>query len=223
MKYNEIEDAGKLRWQFTHSACMHCADPACLKACSTAGAIIQRANGTVDFDSDKCIGCGYCASACPFDIPKISAKDNKAYKCTLCSDRTAVGLEPSCVKTCTTGALRYGTREDMLFYAEKRVEELKARGYKNAGLYNPEGVGGTAMMMIFHDINDPESYYMPKDPQVPMATEIRQDWLKPLGTAGLIATAAFALMHRITVGRNIVEEDQPGYIDAAAEKEEDSK
>ncbi|MDN5370693.1 MAG: formate dehydrogenase iron-sulfur subunit [Shewanella sp.] len=223
MKYNEIEDAGKLRWQFTHSACMHCADPACLKACSTAGAIIQRANGTVDFDSDKCIGCGYCASACPFDIPKISAKDNKAYKCTLCSDRTAVGLEPSCVKTCTTGALRYGTREDMLFYAEKRVEELKARGYKNAGLYNPEGVGGTAMMMIFHDINDPESYYMPKDPQVPMATEIRQDWLKPLGTAGLIATAAFALMHRITVGRNIVEEDQPGYIDAAVEKEEDSK
>jgi len=36
----------------------------------------------------------------------------------------------------------------------------------------------------------------------------------------LLATAAFALMHRIAVGRNIVEEDQPGYIDAGATEEE---
>lgn len=116
------------------------------------------------------------------------------------------------MKTCTVGALRYGTREDMLFYAEKRVQQLKERGYHNAGLYNPEGVGGTHYMMILHDINKAETYGMPKDPQIPAATEIRQDWLKPLGTAGLLATAAFALMHRVTVGRNIVEEDQPGYV-----------
>lgn len=209
MQYHEVVDDNKLRWQFTHTACMHCADPACLKACSTAGAIVQHANGTVDFDSDKCIGCGYCASACPFNVPKVSAKDNKAYKCTLCSDRLAVGLEPSCVKTCTTGALRFGTREDMLFYAEKRVAQLKERGYANAGLYNPEGVGGSHYMMILHNINKPETYGMPIEPRVPIATEIRQDWLKPLGAAGLLATAGIALLHRITVGRNIVEEDQP--------------
>ena len=221
MKYNEVEADGKLHWQFTHSACMHCADPACLKACSTSGAIVQHANGTVDFDSDKCVGCGYCASACPFDIPKINPVDNKAYKCTLCSDRTAVGLEPSCVKTCTTGALRFGTREDMLFYAEKRVAELKDRGFTNAGIYNPEGVGGTGMVMILRDINDPESYDMPKDPQIKASTELWQDVLKPLGTAGILATAGVALLHRITVGRNIVEEDQPGY--RAEDHEEDSK
>lgn len=223
MQYHEVVDDNKLRWQFTHTACMHCADPACLKACSTAGAIVQHANGTVDFDSDKCIGCGYCASACPFNVPKVSAKDNKAYKCTLCSDRLAVGLEPSCVKTCTTGALRFGTREDMLFYAEKRVAQLKERGYANAGLYNPEGVGGSHYMMILHNINKPETYGMPIEPRVPIATEIRQDWLKPLGAAGLLATAGIALLHRITVGRNIVEEDQPGYAEPVIEAEEEKQ
>ncbi len=223
MQYHEVVDDNQLRWQFTHTACMHCADPACLKACSTAGAIVQHANGTVDFDSDKCIGCGYCASACPFNVPKVSAKDNKAYKCTLCSDRLAVGLEPSCVKTCTTGALRFGTREDMLFYAEKRVAQLKERGYANAGLYNPEGVGGSHYMMILHNINKPETYGMPIEPRVPIATEIRQDWLKPLGAAGLLATAGIALLHRITVGRNIVEEDQPGYAEPVTEAEEEKQ
>ncbi|MBO2563902.1 formate dehydrogenase subunit beta [Shewanella algae] len=223
MQYHEVVDDNQLRWQFTHTACMHCADPACLKACSTAGAIVQHANGTVDFDSDKCIGCGYCASACPFNVPKVSAKDNKAYKCTLCSDRLAVGLEPSCVKTCTTGALRFGTREDMLFYAEKRVAQLKERGYANAGLYNPEGVGGSHYMMILHNINKPETYGMPIEPRVPVATEIRQDWLKPLGAAGLLATAGIALLHRITVGRNIVEEDQPGYAEPVTEAEEEKQ
>ncbi|MCA0948649.1 formate dehydrogenase subunit beta [Shewanella chilikensis] len=229
MEYNEVMDErNKLRWQFTHSACMHCADPACLKACSTAGAIVQHANGVVDFDSDKCVGCGYCASACPFDIPKIDPKDNKAYKCTMCSDRLAVGLEPSCVKTCTTGALRFGTREDMLFYADKRVAELKERGFAKAGLYNPEGVGGTAMMMILHDVTQPESYNMPEDPQIPLSVTLWQDWVKPLGTVGILATAAVACLHKITVGRNIVEEDQPGYQppeedQQAAQKEEDGK
>jgi len=36
MQYHEVMDNNKLRWQFTHTACMHCADPACLKACSTS-------------------------------------------------------------------------------------------------------------------------------------------------------------------------------------------
>jgi hypothetical protein len=82
----------------------------------------------------------------------------------------------------------------MLFYAEKRVAQLKERGYANAGLYNPEGVGGSHYMMILHNINKPETYGMPIEPRVPVATEIRQDWLKPLGAAGLLATAGIALL-----------------------------
>ncbi len=85
---------------------MHCEDPGCLKACPSPGAIVQYANGIVDFHEENCIGCGYCVTGCPFDIPRISKKDNKAYKCTLCSDRVAVGLEPACIKACPTGRPR---------------------------------------------------------------------------------------------------------------------
>ena len=71
---------------------MHCEDPGCLKACPAPGAIVQYANGIVDFISENCIGCGYCVKGCPFNIPRISKVDHKSYKCTLCSDRVEVGL-----------------------------------------------------------------------------------------------------------------------------------
>ena len=92
---------------------MHCEDPGCLKACPAPGAIVQYANGIVDFVSDNCIGCGYCVKGCPFDIPRISPEDHKSYKCTLCSDRVGVGLEPACVKACPTGAIMFGSKTDM--------------------------------------------------------------------------------------------------------------
>ena len=51
---------------------MHCDDPGCLKACPAPGAIVQYANGIVDFHQENCIGCGYCVTGCPFNIPRIS-------------------------------------------------------------------------------------------------------------------------------------------------------
>lgn len=210
IKFNEfVDDNKKLRWQFTHSACMHCEDPACLTACSTKGAIVQKSNGTVELNHDKCVGCGYCVSACPFGTISLNPKDSKVYKCTMCADRVQAGQEPACVKTCTTGALKFGTREDMLFIAEKRVAQLKERGYANAGLYNPKGVSGTGMVMVLHDINKPESYGLPADPKTSLPTTLWQDVVKPLGTAGILGAVAVACVHRITVGRNIVEEDDP--------------
>ncbi len=92
MRFSEVEvEQGKLEWLIRKDGCMHCADPGCLKACPAPGAIVQYTNGIVDFHEENCIGCGYCITGCPFNIPRISKKDNKAYKCTLCSDRVAVG------------------------------------------------------------------------------------------------------------------------------------
>jgi formate dehydrogenase iron-sulfur subunit len=117
MRFFEVEpQAGNLEWLIRKDGCMHCDDPGCLKACPAPGAIVKYSNGIVDFMSENCIGCGYCVTGCPFNVPRISAKDNKAYKCTLCSDRVAVGLEPACVKTCPTGAIGFGTKEDMVAY-----------------------------------------------------------------------------------------------------------
>ncbi len=82
---------------------------------------MQYANGIVDFQQENCIGCGYCLTGCPFNIPRFSEKDNKAYKCTLCSDRVAVGLEPACIKTCPTQALTFGSKADMKDLADERL------------------------------------------------------------------------------------------------------
>jgi formate dehydrogenase iron-sulfur subunit len=129
-----------LEWLIRKDGCMHCADPGCLKACPAPGAIVQYSNGIVDFIHENCIGCGYCVKGCPFNIPRISKVDNKAYKCTLCSDRVAVGQGPACQKACPTQAIVFGTKEEMKNWADGRIEDLKSRGYKNAGLYDPPGV-----------------------------------------------------------------------------------
>ena len=114
MRFSEYENpAGDLEWLIRKDGCMHCEDPGCLKACPSPGAIVQYTNGIVDFHEENCIGCGYCVTGCPFNVPRISKQDHRAYKCTLCSDRVAVGLEPACVKTCPTGAIMFGTKEDM--------------------------------------------------------------------------------------------------------------
>ncbi|STV22779.1 formate dehydrogenase O subunit beta [Klebsiella pneumoniae subsp. pneumoniae] len=143
MRFSEVEQNDKLEWLIRKDGCMHCADPGCLKACPSEGAIIQYANGIVDFQSEQCIGCGYCIAGCPFDVPRLNPEDNRVYKCTLCVDRVTVGQEPACVKTCPTGAIHFGSKEDMKTLAGERVAELKTRGYDNAGLYDPAGVGGT--------------------------------------------------------------------------------
>ncbi|MDJ3690731.1 4Fe-4S dicluster domain-containing protein, partial [Salmonella enterica] len=52
MRFTETEQNGKLEWLIRKDGCMHCEDPGCLKACPSAGAIIQYANGIVDFQSE---------------------------------------------------------------------------------------------------------------------------------------------------------------------------
>ena len=128
MRYAEYENPkGDLEWLIRKDGCMHCEDPGCLKACPSPGAIVQYANGIVDFQEENCIGCGYCIPACPFDVPRISKKDRKVYKCTLCSDRVAVGLEPACVKACPTGCITFGTKDQLQHDAAERVVQLNTR------------------------------------------------------------------------------------------------
>ena len=68
MRFDEHEnEAGKLEWLIRKDGCMHCADPGCLKACPQPGAIIQYANGIVDFQSEHCIGCLLYTSPSPRD------------------------------------------------------------------------------------------------------------------------------------------------------------
>jgi formate dehydrogenase iron-sulfur subunit len=207
MRFAEVEKPdGDLEWLIRKDGCMHCADPGCLKACPSPGAIVQYSNGIVDFHEENCIGCGYCVTGCPFDIPRISKRDHKAYKCTLCSDRVAVGLEPACIKSCPTGALVFGTKDDMKQHAAERVEDLKSRGFDQAGLYDPPGVGGTHVMYVLHHADQPQLYNdLPKDPQISAAVRVWKGISKPLGLAAIALTALTGFFHY--VGKGPVETD----------------
>jgi formate dehydrogenase iron-sulfur subunit len=209
MRFDEHQDeSGKLEWLIRKDGCMHCADPGCLKACPQPGAIIQYANGIVDFQSEHCIGCGYCVAGCPFDVPRISKKDNKAYKCTLCVDRVSVGQEPACVKTCPTGAINFGSKAEMLVQAEERVSELQGRGFAGAGIYDPQAVGGTHVFYVLQHADKPQLYHkLNPDPRISSAIEGWKGWLKPVAAAAFFATLAGTVFHYIGVGPNEVEED----------------
>ena len=204
MRFTEYENPkGDLEWLIRKDGCMHCADPGCLKACPSPGAIVQYANGIVDFHEENCIGCGYCITGCPFNVPRISKKDHKAYKCTLCSDRVAVGLEPACVKACPTGAIVFGSKTDMQRHAADRVEDLKSRGFDQAGLYDPSGVGGTHVMYVLHHADQPQLYAdLPKDPQISAFVKVWKGISKPLALLGIAAAALTGFLHYVGIGPN---------------------
>ena len=208
MRFSEVEPQdGKLEWLIRKDGCMHCADPGCLKACPAPGAIVQYANGIVDFISENSIGCGYCVKGCPFNIPRISQKDQKAYKCTLCSDRVSVGLEPACAKACPTQAISFGTKADMVDLAQTRLVDLNERGYDKAGLYDPPGVGGTHVMYVLQHADRPELYSgLPKDPKISPLVEAWKGAAKPIALIGLGLTALFGFFHYVTAGPNEVDE-----------------
>jgi formate dehydrogenase iron-sulfur subunit len=219
MRFAEYDNPqGDLEWLIRKDGCMHCADPGCLKACPAPGAIVQYANGIVDFHEEHCIGCGYCIAGCPFDVPRISKQDNKAYKCTLCSDRVAVGLEPACVKTCPTGAITFGTKEQMQHDAAERIVDLKSRGFEHAGLYDPSGVGGTHVMYVLHHADQPGLYSgLAAEPRVSPMVRLWKGAAKPLAL-GVVALAALAgFMNYVRVGPKETDADD----ERAAEREKE--
>jgi len=209
MRFAETEENGTLEWLIRKDGCMHCADPGCLKACPSPGAIIQYSNGIVDFHEENCIGCGYCIAGCPFNIPRLSNKDSKVYKCTLCSDRVSVGLEPACIKACPTQALVFGSKEDMIEHANERIVDLKERGFENAGLYDPAGVGGTHVMYVLHHADKPQIYNdLPKDPTISLTVGLWKGIFKPLAVGAMLFTALAGFFHYVTVGPNETEEEE---------------
>src|SRR5262250_2633733 len=187
IKFNEHQkEDGSIQWLMRKDQCMHCADPGCLRACPADGAIVQYANGIVDFQQENCIGCEFCVSGCPFNIPRFNKETKKVYKCTLCSDRVSQGLEPACIKSCPTGCLHFGSKDDMRLLAERRADQLRThRGFPNAGVYDPPGVGGTGVIYVLHDAKQPEIYGgLPRDPRVPLSVKL---WKGPLQWFGNIA------------------------------------
>ena len=201
MRFYEEQIEGSLQWLILKDGCLHCAEPGCLKACPAPGAIVQYSNGIVDFHEENCIGCGYCISGCPFNIPRLRKEDSKVYKCTLCSDRVSVGLEPACIKACPTQALSFGSKESMLTQAEHRLEDLHERGFAKAAVYDPQGVGGTHVVYVLPHGDRPQAYGLPKEPRIgPLLSVWRSAVSRSLGVLTMFAVVVAGVFHYMKVG-----------------------
>jgi Fe-S-cluster-containing dehydrogenase component len=93
--------------------CMHCDSPTCAEVCP-ADAIKRTGDGVVQTArKPRCIACNNCVLACPFGVPKMQAEFSLMMKCDMCYDRSSVGLKPMCASVCPSGALYYGTRDEI--------------------------------------------------------------------------------------------------------------
>ncbi len=201
IKFQEHEDQSGLHWLMRKDQCMHCAEPGCLVACPAPGAIVQYTNGIVDFQQDQCIGCGYCMTGCPFNVPKFSPTTRRVYKCTMCVDRVSVGLQPACVKACPTSCLQFGTKEQMLTIATHRVDQLRENGFPQAAVYDPPGVGGTSVVTVLAFGDQPELYGLPTNPSVPVLVRLWKGPLKWLGNVAMIGGLLGVFAHYVRFGR----------------------
>jgi formate dehydrogenase iron-sulfur subunit len=140
--------------------CMHCDHPACVSAC-IVGAFSKQENGSVIWDTDKCIGCRYCMVACPFQVPSFEydkALQPEVRKCDFCNTRTSNNQLPACVEACPVEALTFGPREEVVRIARQRISTYGDRYSKQ--VYGEYEAGGTAWMYLaagkFDDLKFPK-------------------------------------------------------------------
>ncbi len=100
-------------YRFTRNSCQHCENPPCVYVCPTGAAYKDEKTGIIDVHKDKCVGCGYCLAACPYQVRFFHPVDKSADKCNFCRDTNlAQGKQPACVESCPTKALIFGDLND---------------------------------------------------------------------------------------------------------------
>ena len=103
--------------------CMHCEEPACAAVCP-ADAIKKTPDGIVQSAlQPRCIGCSNCVLACPFGVPRYVPELDQMMKCDMCYDRTSIGQKPMCATVCPSGAIAWGSRDEML--ARRREQPIR--------------------------------------------------------------------------------------------------
>jgi len=126
--------------------CFHCDNPPCVKVCPV-GATFKRSDNIVLVDVNRCIGCKFCISACPYSTRILNWAHKESYsdndpnyspetsvpgqhstigKCDFCPDRSRVGKLPYCASSCPMGAIYFGDKnEDAVTNGEETLRFKK--------------------------------------------------------------------------------------------------
>ncbi len=122
-----VKDRAVDGYAFVKDHCKHCVDPGCVSVCPVSAMRKDADTGVVTHHKENCIGCRYCVYACPYNVPKfeLSKALGQIRKCQFCNqqgvERLNQGMLPGCVEVCPTGASLFGTREQILAEAKRRV------------------------------------------------------------------------------------------------------
>jgi len=132
---------------YSRRLCMHCAEPTCASVCPV-GALHKTAFGPVLYDAEKCMGCRYCMTACPFQVPAYEWNSQlpKVRKCDMCYDRQRAGQLTACAENCPTGATACGERDALVAEARRRLAAKPNEYYQR--IYGLQEVGGTSVLYL---------------------------------------------------------------------------
>jgi len=180
---------------YVKKQCMHCFDPACVGACML-GALQKTEYGIVTWDGDRCVGCRYCQTACPFDVPKFqwNARNPQIVKCELCKDRLVQGKNPACTDACPRGAVIYGKYAALLDEAHRRLTD-KPDLYVQK-VYGEKELGGTQMLYLSHVDFEKIGFRFSDEKPVPETQQkiqhgIYQGFVAPVALYALLGAVMF--------------------------------
>lgn len=128
MKVYLLQDADTTAPYWFPKPCFHCDNPLCVSVCPV-GATYKRTDGIVLVDTDRCIGCKFCMTGCPYSSrvfhwkePEVKAPEGMQYspemgapskegtvgKCVFCPDKLRKGELPRCAQACPMGVIYFG-------------------------------------------------------------------------------------------------------------------
>ncbi|MFI3271580.1 MAG: 4Fe-4S dicluster domain-containing protein [Pseudomonadota bacterium] len=128
--FEHLSEDNRVIWNFFPDQCRHCEMPPCVDAANDVlegsmykdeetGAILVNQELFSQISEEDGEGISY---SCPYSVPHYDAAKKTIAKCNMCIDRVEAGMPPACVRVCPTGAMQFGEREDIIEYAEKRLE-----------------------------------------------------------------------------------------------------